>query len=302
MDLRQLRYFIAVYEQGSVSRAAAEIPISQPALTRSIRLLEHELGVSLLQRHARGVIPTGAGERFYRHAYRILADCSAAREDIRDAGDSISGEIAIGVAALFAYTVMDRVIGEFRKKHPEVRITVTQGLLGDLLSGLERGDIAMALCNFPVQSLPDTHVAETLMQLKSHAYVSSDHPLATGGAPTWRAVAKASWVHFNQPQSQEAVQALFLNQNIAPPRAPLMTNSLALIKSMILRRGFVGLLPEQLMADEMSAGSIVRLKLPGTPITRKAGLITLKESYHRPLKELFADDIRDICREIQVMR
>src|SRR6056297_2231193 len=136
MDLRQLRYFIAVYEQGSVSRAASEIPISQPALTRSIRLLENELGVSLLQRHARGVIPTSAGERFYRHAHRILADCSQAREDIRDADDSLSGETAIGVAALFAYTVMDRIVGEFCEKHPEVRITVTQGLLDDLLSGL----------------------------------------------------------------------------------------------------------------------------------------------------------------------
>ncbi len=302
MDLRQLRYYIAVYEQGSVSRAASEIPISQPALTRSIRLLENELGVSLLQRHARGVIPTSAGERFYRHAYRILADCSQAREDIRDAGDSLSGEIVIGVAALFAYTVMERIVGEFCEKHPEVRITVTQGLLGDLLSGLERGEIELALCNFPVQSLPHTHVAEALMELHSYAYVSTEHPLAGPSEVTWRAVAEARWVNFNQPHSQEAFQALFLNQNIAPPRTPVLTNSLALIKSMIIRRGFIGLLPEQLMAGETAQGSIVRLALPGTPITRRAGLITLKDSNRRPLTELFADHIRATCREIQVMR
>ncbi|MFN2287336.1 MAG: LysR family transcriptional regulator [Chromatocurvus sp.] len=301
MDLRQLKYFIAVFEHGSVSRAAAEIPISQPALTRSVLILEQELGVSLFRRHARGVIATSAGERFYRHAYKILASCERAEEDVRSAGDYLAGEISMGVTALFAYTIMERIVGEFCEKHPRVRVTIHQGLLGDLLSGLERGDIELALCNFPLQSLPDIHVAETLLELSSYAYASSDHTLAGMRNVSWKSASEAKWVNFNQPHSQEAFEALFLNQNLAPPRVPVLSNSLALIKSMILRRGFVGLLPEQLMAGETGAGTIKRLKLPGTPIVRKAGLITLRDASNSPLSELFAEDVRGVCQEFSAV-
>ncbi|MEQ8515787.1 MAG: LysR substrate-binding domain-containing protein, partial [Chromatocurvus sp.] len=79
---------------------------------------------------------------------------------------------------------------------------------------------------------------------------------------------------------------------------PVLTNSVALIKSMILRRGFIGLLPEQLMAGEIAEGSVIRLAIPGTPVTRKAGLITLRDSNPRPLAKLFAEDIRILCREV----
>ncbi len=298
MDLRQLRYFIAVFEHGSISRAAAEIPISQSALTRSMHILEGELGVTLFQREARGVIPTSAGERLYRHAYKILAACDRAEEDVRSTDNYLSGEIAVGVTALFAHTIMDRLAGEFYERHPKVKITVYQGLLGDLLSGLERGEFELALCNFPVQSPPDTYALESLMELSSHIYASSDHPLANASDASWESVAQAKWVDFNQAHSREAFDSLFLNQNLAPPQTPVLTNSLALIKSMILRRGFVGLLPQQLMTDETAAGTIVGIPLRGTPIKRRAGLITLREAKPSPLSELLAEDIRAICREL----
>lgn len=301
MDLRQLRYFIAVFEHSNFSRAAAEIPISQPTLTRSVQLLESELGVNLFRREARGVIPTSAGERFYHHANKILAACDRAEKDVRTAGDFLSGEIAIGVTALFAESVMERVVGEFLERHPRVKITVCQGLLRDLLSGLERGEFELALSNFPIQPLPDTHTLETLVELNSYAYASSDHPLADGRELTWESMADASWVNFNQSHSRETLDAIFLNLNLAPPRPPLLTDSLTLIKSMIQRRGFIGMLPQQLMASETAAGTVVRLNLPGTPIIRNGGLIMLKESNRSRLTELFAEELRIICQEMSIV-
>ena len=301
MDLRQLRYFIAVFEHSNFSRAAAEIPISQPALTRSVQLLESELGVSLFRRQARGVIPTSAGERFYRHANNILADCERAEKDVRTAGDFLSGEIAIGATALFADSVMERVVGEFLERHPRVKITVCQRVLGHLLTGLERGEFELALCNFPIQPLPDTHALETLLELSSYAYASSDHPLADGRELTWESVAEASWVNFNQSHSRETLDTIFLNLNIAPPRPPLLTDSLTLLKAMIQRRGFIGMLPEQLMASETAAGTVVRLNLPGTPVIRQGGLIMLKEFNRSPLTELFAEELRIICQELSMV-
>jgi DNA-binding transcriptional LysR family regulator len=301
MDLRQLKYFIAVFEHSNFSRAAAEIPISQPALTRSVQLLESELGVTLFRRQARGVIPTSAGERFYRHANKILAACERAEKDVRTAGDFLSGEIVIGVTALFAESVMERVVGEFLERHPQVNITVCQRVLGHLLSGLERGEFELALCNFPIQPLPDTLTLETLVELNSYAYASSDHPLANGRELTWKSIAEASWVNFNHSLSRETLDAIFLNLNLAPPRPPLLTDSLTLIKAMIQRRGFIGMLPQQLMASETAAGTVVRLNLPGTPIIRSGGLIMLKEFNRSPLTELFAEELRIICHEMNIV-
>jgi LysR family nitrogen assimilation transcriptional regulator len=298
MDLRHLKYFIAAYEHGSLSRAATDIPISQPAITRSLKQLEDELGVSLLKRHARGVVPTNAGERFYLHAKSILAECARAGQDALDAGDQVSGEVSIGVASLFTYTMMDRVVAGFCERHPKVKVTVVQGLLEDLLAGLEHGDIELALCNFPVQSLPDSHILETLVELKIFPYVSRDHPLADSKTVSWKTVADARWVNFSQPHSQEAFAAPFINENLAPPQTPLLTNSMLLVKSMILKWGFIGLLPEQLMVDEIEAGALVKLRLPGIPITRNAGLIMRRDGYRRPVAELFAEEIRNACKSI----
>ena len=103
MDLRQLRHFVAIFERGNLSKAAEDIFISQPALTRSLKTLEDELGVELLQRHARGTTPTEAGERFYHHAMSILAECSRAR---LDAAQMANGELVGEVAQSLEATVL----------------------------------------------------------------------------------------------------------------------------------------------------------------------------------------------------
>lgn len=298
MDLRQLKYFIAAYEHGSLSRAATDVAISQPAMTRSLKQLEDELGVSLLQRHARGVAPTNAGERFYLHATSILAQCTRASQDVLEAGEQVSGEVSIGVASLFTYTMMDHAVASFCERHPKVTVTVIQGLLEDLLTGVEQGNLELALCNFPVQTLPDSTILETLVELKVFPYVSRDHPLAVAKTVSWKSVADARWVNFSQPHSQEAFAAHFINENLAPPQTPVLTNSMALVKSMILKWGFIGLLPEQLMVEEIEAGSLVKLKLPGTPFTRNAGLLMRRDGYRRPVVELFAEEIRSACKAI----
>jgi DNA-binding transcriptional LysR family regulator len=299
LDLRQLKYFVSTIEQGSLSGAAAEIPISQPALTRSLKQLEEELGVALMLRHARGISPTPAGERYYKHAKSILAECSRAAEDVLDLGGQLSGEISIGVASLFTATMADSILDNFARKHPLVRVTAIQGFLEDLVGRLDRGDIELALCNFPVQAKPDAHILEPLLELNTCVYVRHDHELAGETAPTWREARDARWVNVSQPHSQQALEALFINENLTPPRPPVSTNSLTLIKSLIFRRGFIGLLPELMMASEVASGAVVRLNLPGTPIKRKAGLILRGEGYQRPLADMLADEIRTAFAQIR---
>ena len=96
MELRHLRYFVAVAGIGNLSRAASQLRVAQPALTRQVRDLERELGVALLERHSKGVTPTLAGEAFARGAMRVLADAAAALERAEATAEGVRGRVVIG--------------------------------------------------------------------------------------------------------------------------------------------------------------------------------------------------------------
>ena len=298
MDLRQLRHFVAVFERGNLSKAAEDIAISQPALTRSLKTLEEELGVELLHRHARGASPSEAGERFYHHAKSILAECSRARLDAAQPSGELSGEVAIGIGPLFADHIIDMTVAEFCDTHPKVTITVLQGFFEELVSLLELGQIELAFINFPLLQPPDSIIVEPLFQVKASVFVAADHPLANSAAPSNQKLSQAKWVVVDKPHSIEVFDALFLTGGIPAPRTAVRTNSLTLIRSLVLHAGFVGLIPDHLLKRESAAGQVKRLDVPSTPIVREAGLITRREGFHRPVADELAAAIRLHCRGV----
>lgn len=297
MDLRQLRHFVAVFEHGNLSRAAEDIAISQPALTRSLRTLEDELGVELLVRHARGASATEAGERFYHHAKSILAECSRAQLDAAQPAGDLAGEVAIGVGALFASHIIDATVAEFCEAHPKVSITVIQGFFEELVTLLELGQIELAFINIPLLQPPESILLEPLFQIEASVFVSSDHPLAKGNAPSKQALSEAKWAVVDKPHSIEVFDTLFLTDGIAAPRIAVRTNSLTLIRSLVTGSNFIGLMPHHLLKHELNAGTVKRLDVPPTPIVREAGLITRREGFHRPVADELAAAIRQHCEQ-----
>lgn len=298
MDLRQLRHFVAVFERGNVSKAADDIAISQPALTRSLKTLEDELGVELLQRHARGASSTEAGERFYHHAKSILAECSRARLDAAQPSGELAGEVAIGIGPLFATHIVDATVAEFCDAHPKVTITVLQGFFEELVTLLELGQIELAFINIPLLEPPESIVVEPLFKIKASVFVGSDHPLAQNEALSNEDLSQAKWVVVDKPHSIEVFDALFLAEGIAAPRTAVRTNSLTLMRSLVLHAGFVGLIPDHLLKHESTADQVKRLDVPSTPIVREAGLITRREGFHRPVADELAAAIRQHCQGV----
>ena len=110
MDLRALRYFIAVIEAGSLSRAAHSLYVAQPALTAQIKKLEAELGAQLLERSHAGVSPTPAGTQLYEDARRLLSDAEAMRERIKRLPQGIEGSVTIAVPFLLTTLLLGPVI------------------------------------------------------------------------------------------------------------------------------------------------------------------------------------------------
>lgn len=128
MDLRALRYFIAVLEAGSLSRAAHSLYVAQPALTAQIKKLEGELGAQLLERSYAGVTPTPAGAQLYEDARRLLSDADAMRERIQRLPQGPEGSVTIALPFLLTSLLAGPLIASLRHSHPRIRIFVLDDL------------------------------------------------------------------------------------------------------------------------------------------------------------------------------
>lgn len=145
MDLRQLRYFAAIVEHGSFSKAATKLRVAQPALSQHLRHMEDELGVALLHRGTRGVQPTEAGERLLARAHAILAEFAGLREQVRGETQQPAGEVRIGLPGTVSEQFSVPLIQAARERYPAVRIRIAEAMSGFVLDWLRRGDVDLAM-------------------------------------------------------------------------------------------------------------------------------------------------------------
>jgi LysR family transcriptional regulator, nitrogen assimilation regulatory protein len=153
MDLRQLRTFRAVAELGSLSKAADRLRTAQPALSRHIKLLEHELRVELFIRNGRGMLLTSAGRMLLDRTTGLVRQIEQVRDDIQSASGSPSGRVILGlvptVSAVFSGRFARRVIADF----PEIRLRIVESYGGHLVEWLHRGEMDLAITYGPAEDL-----------------------------------------------------------------------------------------------------------------------------------------------------
>lgn len=145
MDIRAMRYFVAIVDHGSLTRAAEVVCVAQPALSQQLAALEEEFGVPLVHRGAKGVRPTEAGKTLYRHIRNILRQVEIAGADVRVAGSEISGNVAIGLpttaAAAFGMPLMRAV----RQRYPQVRLQLFESMSGYISELLNQNRLDFAI-------------------------------------------------------------------------------------------------------------------------------------------------------------
>lgn len=145
MDLKQLRYFLAIVEEGSFSKAARRVGVAQPSLSFHVKNMEAELGVPLLQRVSSGVVETEAGAILAHRARLLLADFESLQDDVRRTGSEISGTVRLGlpgtISALLAAPLITRCAAEF----PKVKIIVAEAMSGFVKDWLGEGRIDIAV-------------------------------------------------------------------------------------------------------------------------------------------------------------
>lgn len=176
MDLRQLRYFVAVAETRHMRRAAEQLHLSQPPLSRQIQLLESDLGVQLFDRTAHGMSVTPAGQELLRYAYNIQNLVKRASEDVRRAGTGQLGRLDVGVYGSSVFGVVTDLLTAFRQKHPDVELVLHHAQTPVQVPALRQGRVLLVF----ERLLPhDTDIqVELVAQEDLKIALSAGHPLA----------------------------------------------------------------------------------------------------------------------------
>jgi DNA-binding transcriptional LysR family regulator len=181
MDLRQFRYFIAVAEEGHITRAADRLGMQQPPLSRQIRSIEKELGVQLLRRKARGVEITPAGRALLEEANAIIGLVDRAKEKVRRTATGAQGQISVGVTPTGPFhPFVPQVIRAFRNVYPLVSVTLEEWASNELVERLRTEQIDAAF----IRTLPadvSAFVANPCLEEELIAVLPEGHALVRGG-------------------------------------------------------------------------------------------------------------------------
>jgi len=176
MEVHQLRYFVAVADEGSFSRAAAKVRVSQPSLSQQIRKLEAEMGQPLFDRLPRSVVLTEAGRCLIDYARQILASIGDARRCVDELKGEVAGKVAVGAIPTIAPYVLPGLVVTFQKHYPDVILEIVEDVTDSITRRIEVGELDVALASScrPSPTLRRESVgAEPLLAL-----VPEKHPLA----------------------------------------------------------------------------------------------------------------------------
>jgi DNA-binding transcriptional LysR family regulator len=193
VELRQLRYFIAIAEEGSFSRAAHRLHVSQPPLSTQIKSLETELGVRLLERTPRGVTLSGAGAAFLEEARAVLARLDVARQQALRAARGELGVLSVGFVSIADYGVLPPALQSFRARFPAVEVQLHELTSDAQVPLLRAGRLDLGIALAPVDA-PDLEF-ERLLREELVLAAPAAHPAARdAGSIDLRALSKESFI------------------------------------------------------------------------------------------------------------
>lgn len=293
MNLKQLRYFVQVAELGSFSRAAAQLEIAQPALSRQIRHLETELRQNLLYRNGRGVSVTEAGKRLIDYARGILHQVARAEEDLRDARGALSGRVAVGLPPSIAKTITVPLTKEFRKRLPGATLSIIEGMSATMQEWLTLGRLDIALLYNPV---PAPGV-DTAPLLDEDLFLIA--PGTGGSRATPINLADLPGLPLIIPNRPHAIRALVEARLTAIGRKPLIAFEIDGVPSILelVAEGLgYAVLPRTAMLTSARPGAYVARPIVRPRLKSRLAVAVSSQRPVTPTQQAVLDLIRDLGR------
>lgn len=285
MNTRQLKHFLAVLESRSILKAAAQLNISQPALSKSISKLEEEYGTSLFERLSRGVRPTAFALRFERHARRILADIERSRRAANDIISGTSGTVLIGTGPVFV-PVVSAAVHDMISEHPSVDFSIVQGHNAALRSALMANAIDLFVGMISGAGDSGEFRTRQLISDKIVCVCRKDHRLLRG-RPVATDLLEYGWVLPEEGETgRTMLEAFFRNRNLPTIRVTITTNSDRVARYFLQRTDLIGLMPE-IVVDHEEYHDIAAVPIPDLSFSRDVGIVSRQEQHFSQVVDLF---------------
>jgi LysR family transcriptional regulator of gallate degradation len=273
MDLRQLDHFLRVARRGNITLAAADLGITQPSLTKSIRQLESELGVRLFNRLARGVELTDYGQSLVRHAEAIRVQIADASAELAALRSGAFGAVSVGAGPAWLSRNLPLAVARTVARHPGLRIRVGGGFDEELFRNLRRGAF-----DFVVAELPQ---AEDRRSLEVRPLTSDElgvccragHPLARRRRLAAGNLLDFPWVLLSRTtRAQRRLAARFTVHDLVPPQNVVETDSHGFLLNLLRDSDALTFAASRTLETAEGAG-LTMLKVPRLTVRREAGVV-----------------------------
>ena len=291
MTLNQIRNVVAIAERGSLRSAARHLGVTQPAVTRSIRELEHELGVALFERKATGMTLTSLGTAFVRRASGIQHEVERVRGEMEQLKGGRTGVVSVGLSTASHVALLSRVIGPFERRHPEVKLKIFEGLFPAMERDLQDGIIDFYVGPLADDANPPELIVERLFENTRQVFGRPGHPLAR--ATSLGELTGARWVvDALTVVGSDDLGPLFAKFGLPAPDVAISgQTSLSTIVS-AASSNLLAMLPQQWTGILKSTGLLTRIPIRETLPAATICMVTRARLPLTPLAEHLADLFR----------
>lgn len=311
MDQKQLERFVDVAESGSLSRTSKRLYISQPALSKSLRLLEEQLGARLLERGPRGVKLTKFGEAFYKRARSVTSELRRANDDLNYIKGQFTGCVSLGVTP--GPGILDQIIPKaiirIALKRPNLKFKIRSGAISELLVDLHHGDLDMLFSILDERTKGPDLKTQKLFNDSFALVVRTGHALLSQKEISLNDMLEHRWVMLQDALPLwDGVMDLARQNKIEATRGPIESNSLVFIREVVRKTDFIGIIPAYAAEISTASGNLRYIPLERIShhellpkLSRSLGLVHSAEVELTQTAEALLRSINTVCIELNLV-
>lgn len=298
LKLRHLVLAATIADARSLARAAEQLHITQPVVTRGLQDLESVLGVPLFERSAQGVVPTVYGTAFIEHARGVIAQIRQAGRTLADLAAADAGTVTVGTHLAGSNVLLPLAIARLKSARPGVTVVVRESTPDMLQSQLLLGDVDLTVGRL---TPADPRIEQVRLYVEPIVLVvRADHPVLTGRVPTFAALARLPWiVPVAGTALRREMEQLFAMHGMEWPADRVECTSALTLRRLILDGDCVAALPELVALHDDDLAIVTPSDVDLERLTRPVGVSTVRDRWTPPAVAAFIDDLSAVATELR---
>lgn len=299
LKLRELRILMAVIQAEIMAKAARQLAISQPAVSRAIADMEHTLEVPLFDRTARGIEPTRYGRALFRRSVAVFDELKQGVQEIAYLSNPEAGELRIGSSASLSEGIVLAVVNRLSRKYPQVVFHVVPGGALALRESLRERRIELGIARLPEAAAEDEVHAEILFEEPLVVVASTANPWVRRRRIKLAELVNEPWT-WSGPGTMfdTLVVDAFRVSGLEPPRATVYAEAINMRIRLAATGPFLAVIPASPLKFHAEHASIKKLPIELPMTQRSVGIITLKKRTLSPLAQLFIECAREVAKPL----